>query len=136
MKLNTYLIFDGQCEAAFKHYAQALNGNLAMMMRFGEGPESAKLAEQDKNRIMHVRLEVGDQALMGSDTTADYPFQGSKGFSVSVNVNSVAEAERVFSALEAGGSVTMPLSKTFWAERFGMLTDRFGVAWMVNCESA
>ncbi|MGV8920638.1 MAG: VOC family protein [Pseudomonas sp.] len=135
MKINTYLMFDGQCEAAFTLYAKALNGNVAMMMRFGEGPDSATMAEDEKNKIMHVRLEVGDQALMGSDTPSAYPFQGSKGFSVSVNVDSIAEADRVFDALKDGGSVTMPLTKTFWAERFGMLVDRFGVSWMVNCES-
>jgi len=83
---------------------------------------------------MHTRLLVGDQAIMGSDTTPDRPTDDMAGCSISLNVDSIAEAERVFNALKEDGSVQMPLEKTFWAARFGMLNDRFGVAWMVNCE--
>ena len=86
------------------------------------------------NLIIHTRLLVGDQVLMGSDTTPDRPVDDMSGCSISLNVDSIAEAERVFAALSEGGSVQMPLDATFWAARFGMLVDRFGVSWMVNCE--
>ncbi|MVV47554.1 VOC family protein [Pseudomonas sp. PB120] len=134
MKINPYLIFNGDCKAAFTFYAQALQGNIEAMMTFGESPAREQLPADLHNLIIHTRLLVGDQAIMGSDTTPDRPTDDMAGFSISLNVDSIAEAERVFTALAEDGTVQMPLDKTFWAARFGMLTDRFGVAWMVNCE--
>ncbi|QAY85496.1 PhnB protein [Pseudomonas arsenicoxydans] len=134
MKINPYLIFNGDCKAAFTFYEQALQGRIEMMMTFGESPAREQFPADLHNLIIHTRLAVGDQAIMGSDTTPDRPTDDMSGCSVSLNVDSVAEAERVFGALSEDGKVQMPLDKTFWAERFGMLVDRFGVSWMVNCE--
>jgi PhnB protein len=134
MKINPYLIFNGDCKAAFTFYEQALQGRIEMMMSFGESPAREQLPADLHNLIIHTRLAVGDQAIMGSDTTPDRPTDDMSGCSVSLTVDSVAEAERVFGALAEDGKVQMPLDKTFWAERFGMLVDRFGVSWMVNCE--
>jgi PhnB protein len=135
MKINPYLIFNGDCKAAFTFYAQCLQGTLEIMMTFGESPARDQIPANCHDRIIHTRLAVGDQALMGSDTTPDRPYHGISGCSVSLNVTSIAEAERVFTALADQGSIQMPLEATFWAARFGMLVDRFGVSWMVNCET-
>lgn len=134
MRLDPYLIFDGHCEAAFKFYEQCLGGTIEAMMRFGEAPECGDVPPEFRDRIMHARYVVDGQVLMASDTTPQYPHEGIKGCSISLNVDSVAEAERIFNALADRGSVQMPLDKTFWAARFGMCTDRFGVPWMINCE--
>ncbi|NUT76114.1 VOC family protein [Pseudomonas sp. C1C7] len=134
MKINPYLIFNGDCKAAFTFYAQALKGQLEVMMTFGESPAAEHFPKDLHNLIIHTRLSVGDQAIMGSDTTPDRPVDAMSGCSVSLNVDSIKEAEQVFCALAEGGTVQMPLEATFWAARFGMLVDRFGVSWMVNCE--
>jgi PhnB protein len=134
MKINPYLIFNGDCQAAFTFYAQSLPGKIEVMMTFGETPAREHVPANCYNLIIHTRLLVGDQAIMGSDTTPDRPTAIMSGCSVSLNVDSVAEAERVFAALAEGGKIEMPLAATFWAARFGMLVDRFGVAWMINCE--
>ncbi len=104
------------------------------MMTFGETPAAEHVPKEHHDLIIHTCLKVGDQMLMASDTTPDRPTPGMSGCSISLNVDSVAEAERVFNALAAGGKVEMPLDSTFWAARFGMLIDKFGVSWMVNCE--
>ncbi len=135
MKINPYLIFNGDCKAAFTFYAQCLQGTLEMMMTFGESPARDQMPASYHDLIIHTRLVVGDQALMGSDTTPDRPYHGISGCSVSLNVTSIAEAERIFTALADQGTIQMPLEATFWAARFGMLVDRFGVPWMVNCET-
>ena len=134
MKINPYLIFNGDCNAAFTFYAQSLPGQIEAMLTFGETPAGEHVPKDLHNLIIHTRLAVGDQAIMGSDTTPDRPVDAMSGCSISLNVDSIAEAERVFAALSEGGSVQMPLDATFWAARFGMLVDRFGVSWMVNCE--
>jgi PhnB protein len=134
MKINPYLIFNGNCKAAFTFYAQSLPGEIEAMMTFGETPAGEHVPKDLHNLIIHTRLVVGDQAIMGSDTTPDRPVDDMAGFSVSLNVDSIAEADRVFTALSEDGTVQMALEQTFWAARFGMLVDRFGVSWMVNCE--
>jgi PhnB protein len=134
MKLITYLFFDGQCEAAFKFYEQCLGGTMDRIVRASEAPGCDAMPAEWRDRIMHAHLIFGDQQLMGSDWIADQPFGQAKGFSVSLNVDTVAEAERVFAALTEGGEIRMPMEKTFFAVRFGMLVDRFGTPWMVNCE--
>ncbi|CAI8748786.1 MULTISPECIES: VOC family protein [Pseudomonas] len=134
MKINPYLIFNGDCAAAFKFYAQSLQGTLEVMMTFGESPAREHVPAEYHNLIIHTRLLVGDQAIMGSDSTPDRPYAGIHGCSISLNVDSIAEAERVFAALADQGTVQMPLEATFWAARFGMLVDRFGASWMINCE--
>lgn len=134
MKINPYLIFNGDCAAAFTFYAQCLQGTLEMMMTFGESPAREHVPASCHDLIIHTRLLVGDQAIMGSDSTPDRPYSGIHGCSISLNVDSIAEAERVFAALADQGTVQMPLEATFWAARFGILVDRFGASWMVNCE--
>ena len=132
MKIHAYLMFDGQCEAAFKRYAEIFGGNLEMM-RYADSPEDMEVPAEYQQRVMHVCLTVGDQLLMASDNLPQYPYEGIKGCSVSLQVDNVPEAERLYEAVSAGGSVQMELQATFWATRFAMLTDRFGVSWMINC---
>ncbi|MBD9481771.1 VOC family protein [Pseudomonas sp. PDM14] len=135
MKIHAYLIFDGNCAEAFTFYAQCLGG-AASIMPVSENAECAGMFPADQHhRTLHACLTLGDQLLMGSDTLGDQPYDGIKGCHVSIQVGSIAEAERVFAALSAGGEVQMALEKTFWAVRFGMLKDRFGVPWMINCEA-
>ncbi|MFT0632806.1 VOC family protein [Pseudomonas sihuiensis] len=132
MKMHAYLMFDGQCEAAFNRYAEVFGGKLEMM-RYADSPEDMEVPGEYQQRVMHVCLTVGDQLLMASDNLPQYPYEGIKGCSVSLQVDNVPEAERLYEALSAGGSVQMELQATFWATRFAMLTDRFGVSWMINC---
>jgi PhnB protein len=135
MQLNPYLSFNGQCEAAFKFYEQCLGGKIEMMMTYGETPMAQQTPPELRNKIAHARLTVGDKVLMGGDPPPEH-FEEVKGCSVSLSVDDPADAERIFNALAANGTVRMPLQKTFWAIRFGMLVDRFGIPWMVNCEQA
>jgi PhnB protein len=135
MQLNPYLTFNGKCEAAFKFYEQCLRGKIEIMMTHGDSPMAQQVPSEWRNKIIHARLTVGDNVLMGSDAPPER-YEEMKGFSVSLSVDDPAEAERIFNALVANGTVRMPLQKTFWAVRFGMLVDQFGVPWMVNCEQA
>jgi len=135
MQLNPYLVFNGQCEAAFKFYERCLGGKIEMMMTHGDSPMAEQVPPEWRNKVMHVLLALSDKVLMGSDAPPDR-YEQPKGFSVSVGVDKPAEAERIFNALAQNGTVQMPLQKTFWAERFGMLVDQFGIPWMVNCEPA
>ncbi|MGE0767546.1 MAG: SRPBCC domain-containing protein [Hyphomicrobiaceae bacterium] len=133
MDLTTYLYFDGNCEQAFKLYEQVLGGRIVMMLKYSDAPTDQPTSEGTANRIMHARLLAGRHILMGSDTPAGR-FKRPQGFSVAVGVDTPEEAERIFGALAKGGIVHHPLSETFFAHKFGMLEDRFGVAWLVNCE--
>jgi PhnB protein len=135
MQLDTYLTFNGQCEAAFKFYEKCLGGKIEAMMTHGESPMAKQVSPEWRNKIMHARMTVGDTVLMGSDAPPDH-YREPQGFSLSVGVKEVAKAERIFKELEQGGKVQMPLQKTFWAASFGMVVDRFGIPWMVNCEQA
>jgi PhnB protein len=133
MQLNPYLMFNGQCEAAFRFYEQALGGKIVAMTTFGDSPMAEQSPAELRGQIMHARLVVGDTVLMGSDAPGER-YEKMQGFSVALGVDEPEWAERVFNALAAGGTVTMPIQETFWAHRFGMLVDRFGTPWMVNCE--
>jgi PhnB protein len=133
MKINAYLTFSGECKAAFTFYAQALGGTIVAMIPHEGTPAAEHVPAGWQDKIMHAYLTVGDAALMGSDTPPG-EVKAHDGFSVSVNVKDPAEAERVFHALAEGGTVRMPIQETFWSPRFGMLTDQFGIPWMVNCE--
>lgn len=135
MQLNPYLNFNGQCEEAFKTYEKCLNGKIEFIMTHEQSPMADKIPPEWKKKIMHATLRFGEQVIMGADAPPQY-YQQPQGFSVSISLNDPAEAERIFKELSAGGSVRMPLEKTFWAERFGMFTDRFGTPWMINCEAA
>jgi PhnB protein len=133
MKLNPYLTFDGQCEAAFKFYERNLGGKIEAMITHEGTPAAEQVPPAWRKKIMHARMTVGDTVLMGSDAPPEH-HEALKGFSVSLIVQDVAEAERVFKALAEKGTIRMPIQQTFWAARFGMLVDQFGVPWMVNCE--
>jgi PhnB protein len=133
MQLNPYLTFNGQCEAAFKFYERCLGGKIEFMLTHGDSPMAAQVPAEWRNKIMHARLVLGDKVLMGSDAPPER-YEGAKGFSVSLGIDTPAEAERVFHALAEKGTVQMPLQETFWALRFGTLVDQFGIPWMVNCE--
>ena len=133
---NPYLAFNGQCEAAFKFYERCLGGKIVAMIPFADTPHSEYVSPDDRGKIMHARLVVGSQVLMGSDAPPGQPYEGVKGCSVAIQVDAPDEAERVFNALAQNGIIVMPLGQTFWAVRFGMLTDQFGVPWMINCEKA
>jgi PhnB protein len=135
--VNVYLNFNGNCEEAFNFYKSVFGGEFPYIGRFGEIPpsEGYEVPESDKEKIMHVSLPIGDgTSILGSDTGAQWApgFVQGNNFSVSVNAASKEEAEKLFNGLTEGGSVTMPLSRTFWSENFGMLTDKFGIAWMVS----
>ena len=133
MELSTYLFFDGRCGEAFKFYEKCLGGKVESMTYAGSPAESDIPADW-RDKIIHARLTVGEnQVLMGSDPPPAH-YQKSQGFSVSVSVKDVAEGERIFNCLSEGGTLTMPYQKTFWAAGFGMCVDKFGIAWMVNCE--
>ena len=132
MMLSPYVFYSGTCEEAINHYQRILGGDVVMMSRYGDGPGSEELSADAKNLVMHARLVFEGQTLMASDAPPSMPNNGSHGFSLSLNLSDLDKAERVFNGLADGGSVTMPLQKTFWAERFGMLTDRYGIEWMIN----
>ncbi|MGA2552445.1 MAG: VOC family protein [Burkholderiaceae bacterium] len=131
----TYLSFDGQCEEAFKRYEKVFGGKILMMLRHADAPPDSGVPQNPEvaHRIMHARLEAGGHLLMGGDAPMRGPSKP-QGFCVSVAVDTPAEAERIFSELSQGGTVCMPMAETFWALRFGMVTDQFATPWMVNCQ--
>jgi PhnB protein len=135
MDLNTYLSFDGNCAAAFRFYERVLGGKILMTMCYGDMPGCTEMSADIKAKVAHVRMQLGDKLLMGSDSPPGR-FEKPKGFHVNIGVTDPAEADRLFGALSENGTVTMPIQETFWAARFGMLVDQFGTPWMINCEKA
>jgi PhnB protein len=133
MQLNPYLNFNGQCETAFKFYEQYLGGKIEATMTYGESPMAEQTPPEWRNKIMHASLIVGDKVLMGADSPPDR-YEEPKGLSVLLGIDDPAEAERVFHALAENGTVQMPIQETFWAVRFGMVVDQFGIPWMINCD--
>ena len=134
MKWNPYLAFDNQCKEAFEFYERCLGGKIVAMIGYGDTPAKEHVPSGTGARIMHARLVLGDQVLMGCDAHPAMPYEGIRGCDVAVQVETGAEAERLFAALAEGGTVQMPIGETFNCVRFGMLTDRFGVPWMITCE--
>jgi PhnB protein len=130
--VQPYLFFDGKCEAAIEFYRHALGAKVNLQMRYKESPEPPPpgCGPVDSNKIMHAQFQIGDTVIMASDgrSTGHPKFEG---FSLSLTVQTEAEADRAFNALAEGGKVDMPLARTFFSARFGMVTDRFGVMWMV-----
>ena len=135
MQLNPYLFFNGSCEEAFRFYERVLGGRIVAMMTHEGTPTAEHTPAEWRGKIIHARMIVGDQVLMASDAPPGHQ-EDMKGFSINVGVDDPSEAERIFHALAEGGTVRMPIQETFWAVRFGMLVDRFGTPWMVNCEKA
>lgn len=136
--VNIYLTFNGNCEKAFNFYKSVFGGEFPYIGRFKDmppGEDGGKLSAEDAERIMHVSLPISKETmLMGSDTGGEWGtsyLQGNN-FSISITAVSREEADRLFNGLSAGGTVTMPLAKTFWSECFGMFTDKFGINWMVS----
>jgi PhnB protein len=133
MKIEPYLFFNGNCKEAFEFYASALGGKIVAMLPHAGTPAETAVPADWREKIMYARLELEGQALLASDV----PPQNSsrmQGFHISLSVKTAEEAERVFAALSEGAKISMPIGETFWSARFGMLTDRFGTPWMVNCE--
>ena len=135
MLVNPYLSFNGQCEAAFQFYERCLGARMGDVFRYAGSPMAAQVPADWQDKIMHGSLKVGDQVLMGADMVPSQ-YEAPKGFSLSLQIKSTADAERVFRDLANGGQIMMPLEQTLWAARFGMLVDRFGIPWMINCEGA
>ena len=134
MQISPYLSFKGDCEAAFKCYESCLDGQRLDIFRYAGTPLAAQVPADWGDKVMHGSLTVGDQVLMGGDV-APGSYQQPKGFTLSIQIKSTAEAERIFHELGNDGTVVLPLEKTFWAARFGMLVDRFGIPWQINCEA-
>jgi PhnB protein len=132
MQLQPYLNFNGDCAEAFRLYEKVLGGKIEGMMTHGESPMAGQTPPEWRDRIMHARLVVGDAVLMASDAPPEY-YSKPQGNYVSIGVDDPSEAERIFHALAEGGTVQMPFEKTFWSAGFGMLIDRFGTPWMINC---
>ena len=135
MQMTTYLSFRGQCEEAFKCYEATLGGRVGPIFRYIGTPLASQVPADWQDKVMHVALKAGDSVLMGSDAPPDR-FKAPQGFSVSVQVDDPADAERIFATLSEGGKIGMPIQQTFWAVRFGMTVDRYGIPWMINCEGA
>ncbi|HWI78184.1 MAG TPA: VOC family protein [Ramlibacter sp.] len=131
-QLDCYLFFNGNCAQAMRFYERTLGAKLEMMMTYGESPQQEQCPAGSADRIMHARLSIDGRALMASDVPQGQAHQGMNGFSLSLIYPSADEAQRVFNALADGGKTTMPITKTFWADAYGMLTDRFGTPWMVG----
>ena len=134
MQINPYLSFKGDCENAFRFYGQCLGGELGPIFRYGGSPLAGQVPDDWSDKVMHGSLTVGGQVFMGGDV-APGRYEEPKGFSLSVQIADTAEAERIFRELATDGQVLMPLEQTFWAARFGMVVDRFGIPWLINCES-
>ncbi len=132
MQLNSHLLFNGQCEAAFKFYEQVLGGKIETLMTHAGTPAENQVPAEWRDKILHATIRIGDQTLMGADAPPQH-YTTPQGFSVALHMTDPAEAERIYKALSENGTVKMPLQQTFWAIRFAMLVDRFGIPWMINC---
>lgn len=136
--INPYLTFNGNCEEAFNFYKSVFGGEFPYVGRYGEMPPQEgipPMTAEQKNKIMHISLPISKETtLMGSDTGGDWAsnFKEGTNFSISINTDQIKEADRLFTALSEEGKVTMPMNKTFWGSYFGMLTDKFGINWMIS----
>ena len=135
MQMSAYLSFKGDCEAAFTFYEKHLGAQRGAIFRYGGSPMARGVPDDWSEKVMHGSVTIGGQVLMGGDVEPSQ-YEAPKGFSLSLQIKNTAEAERIFPTLADGGEVVIPLDKTFWAERFGMVVDRFGVPWMINCEGS
>lgn len=133
MQVQPYLFFEGRCEEAVEFYRSALGAEIIMLMRFKDSPEPHQpgmIPPGAEDKVMHMSFRIGETTVLASDGSCQGK-PGFQGFSLSITVESDAEAERTFNALSDGGKITMPLTRTFFSSNFGMVTDRFGVMWMV-----
>ena len=132
MQMNAYLSFRGDCEAAFNFYAACLDGTVGQLFRYDGSPMAKDVPADWQDKIMHGSVTVGGQVFMGGDVAPER-YESPRGFSLSLHLDDTAQAERVFQQLATDGTIVMALEKTFWAARFGMLVDRFGMPWLINC---
>lgn len=133
MRVNPHLVFKGNCEEAFRFYEKCLGGKVVMKMTFGESPMASHVPPDMKDKIIHLSFSIGDQTIAGADAPPDR-YRTPQGFTVTLDIDDSAEADRVFAALsDKAAAIDMPIQETFWAKRFGMLTDQFGTPWMINC---
>jgi len=135
LKAHIYLSFDGQCETAFKAYETILAGKIASFFTYGGSPMAAQAPPGWADKVMHATLSVGGTVIAGADVPPER-YERPQGFNILLGMDDPGEAERIFQALAEGGTITMPLEETFWALRFGAVTDRFGISWSINCEQA
>jgi PhnB protein len=130
-----YLAFDGACADAFRFYEKALGAKLEVLMSGADSPMAAQIPKETAHRILHARLALPDGGLLfGGDCPANMPYQGIHGVSITLNFDTVEQAQKAFAALSEGGQVHMPMQATFWAKVWGMCVDRFGTPWIVNGE--
>jgi PhnB protein len=134
MRVNPYLFFSGDCEAAFKLYERVTGGKITSMMTHEGTPAAGHVPPEWQKKIMHASLQIGENILMGSDSPPDH-YNKPQGFSVTLSVDSPDQAEKAFKGLSDGATIKMPMDKTFFAQKFGMLVDKFGTHWMVICEN-
>ncbi|MGG6462206.1 VOC family protein [Solilutibacter silvestris] len=130
MQLIAYLNFDGNAREAMDFYAQALGGKVTQRFTYGESPMAEQCGPDSADKVMHSQVEVGEVTLMGADGP---PPHAAGSTTINIVTDTAEEAERIFAAMSAGGTVQMPIAETFWAHRFGMFTDKFGKGWLVNC---
>ncbi len=133
MKLTPHIAFGGQCEAAFQFYERCLGGKILTMLAYGNSPMAEQVPPESRGKIAHATLTVGDNILMGADVLPEQ-YEKPKGFHILLGIDNPAEAERIYHALAENGTAQMPLQETFWAVRFGVLVDQFGISWEINCE--
>jgi PhnB protein len=133
MQFSTHLNFDGHCREAFQFYAETFGGKIATQVTYADAPAGMPIPEEMRKQIMHARLEIAGQYLMGADAPAGR-YAAPKGAMVSVSLSDPVQGKRVFETLSAGGTVTHPFQGTFWARGFGMCIDRYAIPWIVNCE--
>ena len=135
MKVQPYLVFNGRCEEALEFYKRALGAEVSTLMRFKESPDQSMVAKGTEDKVMHCEFRIGTATILASDGECNSKGQAIGGFSLAITAADPAEAERVFNRLGDNGTVNMPLTKTFFAERFGIVADKFGVPWMVVTET-
>jgi PhnB protein len=133
MQVNPYLSFNGNCEEAFNYYAKVLGGTINDMMTAENTPMAAEMPPDRVKKIMHAKITIDGEVLMASDVPPEH-YQTPQGMHVSLHPSEPEEAERIFASLAEGGTIQMPIAQTFWARRFGVCVDRFGIPWLVNCE--
>lgn len=132
MNLSFHVTFDGQCEAAFAFYERCLGGTIVTMLRYGDSPMAAQTPRDWQNKVVHATIDVCGNALAGADALPK-DYKPPRGFFILLDIDDPLEAERIFQSLSEYGTVNMPMQETFWATRFGVLVDRFGVPWEINC---
>ena len=130
MQVQPYLFFDGRCDEALEFYKRTVGAKVGMLMRFKDAPDQSMVSAGSENKIMHAQVQIGDTTVLASDgrNQGQPKFEG---FALTITAKDEAEADKLFAALSDGGQVRMPLAKTFFSPRFGMLADKFGVSWMV-----